>query len=354
METANSHAHVSIMKYSRVFLRALYEAGVLIFLAEKFLYGEMKSKGKPFQSRVRMLIFMMLAPIFFPYCVYMLFRTSTAKKILVRRHNMGFFANYLAVVDILERCSSEADVYVDWSLDGTESEFCYGEVGENVWDSLFFPTHKNSTELSRAFVIKFRLNPYFYSIFREELPRRKNFLEIRRKYEAVINQNIKIRNPDVLQSIEKFWEKYFEGKYVIGVHRRLPINAVNINQKGGKSPSLEEYRGSIESQIRASERKISDIVIFLATDDIEAVEYFDNIFGEVLVFQKNIQRISASKGKMGEEVHTQPWEKVSIQDAIDVLVDTTLLSRCNELIHVSSNISTSVALMNSKIELVKI
>jgi hypothetical protein len=62
-----------------------------------------------------------------------------AARIVVRRHDNGFFANFLQVLDALAAAGPAAKVEVDWRLDGAEQHFTYGEAGQDVWAALFHP-----------------------------------------------------------------------------------------------------------------------------------------------------------------------------------------------------------------------
>lgn len=68
------------------------------------------------------------------------FRTRYATKVLVRIQDVGFFSNYLAVIDVLARVGPGTTVVVDWTLTGGEVHFTYGTPGLNVWKAMFAET----------------------------------------------------------------------------------------------------------------------------------------------------------------------------------------------------------------------
>ena len=90
-------------------------------------------------------------------------------------------------------------------------------------------------------------------------------------------------------------------------------------------------------------------MIFLATDDADAVGVFKKAFGARLIVQDSITRTTASK----PEVHFSDWGRLSLSDAEDILVDTLLLARCNVLVHASSSVSTMASLLNPSLTLVR-
>ena len=95
---------------------------------------------------------------------------------------------------------------------------------------------------------------------------------------------------------------------------------------------------------------IPDHAIFLATDDAEAVDVFKRAFGCRLIVRDNVQRTTSDAA----EVHFRDWDRLSITDAEDVLVDTMLLAKCDVLVHASSSVSTVASIINPALTLVRI
>jgi len=93
-----------------------------------------------------------------------------------------------------------------------------------------------------------------------------------------------------------------------------------------------------------------DYAVFLATDDADAVGVFRRAFGPRLVVRDDVQRTTAD----GVEVHFRDWDRLSLTDAEDVLIDTMLLSHCKVLVHASSSVSTVASIMNPALALVRI
>jgi hypothetical protein len=121
-------------------------------------------------------------------------------------------------------------------------------------------------------------------------------------------------------------------------------------QANGNIPTPQSIIQTVESLISASKRGgISDYAVFLATDDADAVATFRDAFGSKLVLRENVQRTTAGQA----EVHFGNWDKLSIRDAEDALIDTVLLSQCNVMVHASSSVATVAAIMNPGLILVR-
>ena len=73
-------------------------------------------------------------------------------------------------------------------------------------------------------------------------------------------------------------------------------------------------------------------------------------FGSRLIVRDNVQRTTSD----AVEVHFRAWDRLSITDAEDVLVDTVLLSKCDVLVHASSSVSTVASIMNRALTLVRL
>src|SRR5438477_2424938 len=95
---------------------------------------------------------------------------------------------------------------------------------------------------------------------------------------------------------------------------------------------------------------IAEHAIFLATDDAEAADEFKRAFGPRLIVRSDVQRTTSDAA----EVHFRDWDRLSISDAEDVVVDTVLLSKCDVPVHASSSVSTIASIMNPALTLVRV
>lgn len=256
----------------------------------------------------------------------------------------GLLANFLHVLETVHRARPGASVYVDWVLRGDELGFRYGRVGDDIWSDLFRPLgpyppgapHRASLPIDFAF---WRTGKDYLAGWR--------LRRHRRSYHATISKWIEVSNPRVLEQVRGISEQSLDGRFCIGVHRRVPNARVALLQADGQVPSLDRFIATAESII--AKKRAPEWTIFLATDDAEAVDAFRRVFGSRLAVRDHVQRTTARS----EEVHFRGWNRISLADAEDVLIDTILLSRCDVLIHASSSVSTVAALMNPDLTLVR-
>lgn len=256
----------------------------------------------------------------------------------------GLMANLLHVVEVVHRAPPGASIHIDWKLRGNELGFKYGAVGDDVWGNLFRSlngcpsgaTHRAAGAIDLAFWGRGKDHLTGVSLRRH-----------RRSYQRTISTWVEVTNPAVLQRVHDIRDTIFRDNFCLGVHRRVGNALVASLQKDGCIPSLDRLVARCDAILRRADRHG---VIFLATDDAEAVDAFTTAFGSRLVIQRHSKRTTADK----PEVHFADWRDLSLSDAEDVLVDTLLLSHCHVLLHGSSSISTVASLMNPELELVRI
>lgn len=269
--------------------------------------------------------------------------TGNAPAIVIqRRGREGLLANLLHVIEVLHRVRPDAEVFVDWTLNGTELGFRYGAVGSEVWSALFRPI--GTAAQPGAFRPSKGIDFSLWGTGKDYL-HGKALQDQRNAYHRTIAKWIEVTNRNVLSRSQQI-QTLIAGRYCLGVHRRAGNAGVARLQKDGVIPSLEAIRARCGMLLQASGDESARI--FLATDDSDAAIAFKAGFGERLIVQ-DVKRTTAS----GQEVHFGDWGTVSLADAEDVLVDTILLSRCNALVHTSSSVSTTAALLNPGLALVR-
>jgi len=267
-----------------------------------------------------------------------------APAVVIRRSGAeGLLANLLHVIEVLHRIRADAEVHVDWRLDGSELGFRYGAVGGDVWSGLFRPIGAVSPR--GAFRAKTGLDLALWGNGKDYLSGRA-LENQRRAYHRTIAKWIEVTNHNVLSRVERT-EAGFKGRFCLGVHRRVDKIGVAELQRDGKLPSLDMLLARCSKLLNSSED--SDPRIFLATDDADAAKAFKRIFGSRLIIQDSVKRTTPS----GREVHFGDWQTLSLADAEDVLVDTILLSRCNILLHASSSVSTTASFLNPSLILMR-
>lgn len=315
---------------------------------------------------------------------------STASRVLVRRHDNGFFANFLQVVDALaasisaltprEGVSGQAggvvgEVVVDWTLDGTEEHFTYGEVGENVWTQLFEPitqpwpaqaTGPNQEAISdtafRPVTLGRRLNMLLCSVYRgmttaEDGGGSSYFASHRQLYNALCTKHVKVRHPAVLKAVEAGKAALDAAStsdasrtkraYRLAVHKRVSTPAVINAQSSNSLPPTSAYIAAARNALADRGGTDGNGVIWLASDDSEAVAEFQAAFGDRCIVRAGVKRTTGGVCDDGRsnEVHNLAGG-ATVEDAMDVLIDALMMSECEECIHADSNVTIAAAIFN--------
>ena len=275
-------------------------------------------------------------------------KLGVARSVVIPRYpEEGLIANLLHVLEVVRRVRPDASVHVDWVLKGTEIGFRYGDRGDDIWARLFqtlgsgppATTHQAASRLDLA----------FWGTGRDHL-RGRRLQKHRQVYHSTILRWLEITNTRVLEEVRQTFAQFLDGRYCIGIHRRVGNVLVADLQRDGKVPSLEMFMRAVEAILSIlTSKDIRDHAIFLATDDAEAVGVLKHAFGSRLIVRSNVQRTTSD----AVEVHFSDWGRLSITDAEDVLVDTVLLSKCDVLVHASSSVSTVASIMNPTLTLVR-
>jgi hypothetical protein len=272
-------------------------------------------------------------------------RIRRADALIIRRMGTeGLMANLLHVVEVLHRVRPDADVYVDWKLAGDELGFRFGNPGTDVWAGLFRPIGANLQP--DAYPSDGPVDWAFWGTGKDHLSG-TCLQKHRQAYHLTIAKWIEITNQSVLERTKQIYDESLKGRFCLGIHRRVGNSGVANLQKDGQTPSLHTLLTVCNRALQAA--AASDPVVFLATDDADAVDAFKGAFGSRLIVQDRVKRTTALR----REVHFSDWGKLSLSDAEDVLVDTLLLSRCDLLIHASSSVSTMASLFNPHVPLIR-
>jgi hypothetical protein len=200
-----------------------------------------------------------------------------------------------------------------------------------------------------------RYNDFFRGHLKYVFRNHPNAAEHRRAYHEVFQRWVRVRHPTVLRELGGLGAALERG-VSIGVHKRV----------GG--PGTAAFQGihavvDTKEVVRATRLLVGRIPqkvthIFLATDDSKAEAAFRLEFGELLHVRSGVQRVAGGLNPDGSlcEVHIRsPFNpKCGLQDAVDVLTDALLLSKCDWFLHMESNVSTAVALMNPELKLVHV
>ncbi len=276
-------------------------------------------------------------------------KLGVARSIVIARYSEeGLVANLLHVLEVVHRVRPDASVHVDWVLKGTEIGFRYGQLGDDIWARLFRSLGPRPPAIAHQ--AAWRVDLALWGTGRDHLTGRR-LQKHRRVYHSTVTKWLEITNAQVLEQVCQTRLQFLEGRYCIGIHRRVGNAMVADLQSDGKVPSLEMFIRAVEAILSLlTKEALADHAIFLATDDAEAVCELKRAFGSRLIVRDNVQRTTSDAA----EIHFRDWARLSITDAEDVLVDALLLSKCDVLVHASSSVSTVASIINPALTLVRL
>jgi hypothetical protein len=210
-----------------------------------------------------------------------------------------------------------------------------------VWTALFRPIHASGPALEVTGMIDVALWGSGKDYLHGAALQRQ-----RQSYHETFVRWVAVESPRVHEQVAAF-EQDVRGRFVIGVHRRAPVPMVHNLQQDGRVPDVERF---IDAVAAAADAHGADCLVFLATDDADAVASFRQAFGARLLTREGVRRTTAD----GVEVHYGDWSQVSRVDAEDVLIDTLLLARCDVLFHASSSVSTVAAILHPAMPAIRV
>lgn len=235
---------------------------------------------------------------------------------ILRSHSpgAGLFSHINFIVTHLQ-CRDEKNIHVDW----TEG-LPYSEPGRgNLFESLFKQFSDRRTQDVECSNWP-HYNYTFKNAWRLYNSDDRWRSELNRCWAKFVVQ------PSILSEVENFRSSW--PSRVVGLH----IRNLNISSEcpGSLGPSLDDYLHALDG---------IDAPVFLATDNVEAVEFFRNALGERLITRE----IPRSKDMLTEYHLTT---KQTFEDAKNCLIDALILAGCQLFIHSVSNIATAVLYMN--------
>jgi len=278
-----------------------------------------------------------------------------AINLVVKTHlGAGFFAELTKVIAVLIHHEDEMQkVWVDW----TNEFFPYKDKpSENGWDLYFDPIVAVDMPLqndAKDVACDHGYHEIHDQICSEHWLAYDLFFPYRQFVHEKIKKYICIKQP-ILDFVESFYQRYMKNSVCIGVHVRF-AQGHYCEVPGGALPELQDY--FYELDVLLQKHKNENVIIYVATDSHQALKIFKERYPSIL-------HIDAFRASGREDPHliyentdfwvTHPEEwhrrKPGFLGGVPVLYDCLLLSRCNYLIHTTSNVSSFVVFFNPLIK----
>lgn len=260
--------------------------------------------------------------------------------LVVKGSDSGFFSNVNRVVNHLyhslgrDGCRA---IRVDWRIDHLQQQFAFGTPEDgNLWDAFFapldFPDAPPDERIAWEYADYAMTGRHAYRMY-------KSGNSWRWAYHRVFRNHIRI-HPRITDRVSAI-ESEMTGRFRVGVHYRHPAHSHECPRPNPPVQHVVARAMRLMSKHRPG-------AIYLATDVAEAVDEFRSVLGEHLVVQSDVER-----GSLADNVqvhHNQERPRVALGD--QVLTDALVLSRCNVLLHLTSNIATAAGYINPRLPMV--
>ena len=266
----------------------------------------------------------------------------------------GFFCEFGKVIASL--IHYEQDGIKSMKVDWTHQFFPFKDgIHENGWDLYFEPIKTESNNIDPNEPVYEHGQCTTHELHDQQCVaqwlRYDEYLPYRKAAHDIINKYIRIK-PHILNQVESFYQEQMKDHFCIGVHVRYAI----MHEREAVHPPLEEYFQEVDSLLKAHKEK--NVRIFLASDSHSVVGDFRKRYGDTLV------AIDAYRAQDKEDpslmysnpafwaAHPQIWhkEKPGYNGGVGTLIDCLLLSKCEYLIHITSNVATHACFFNPHIK----
>jgi hypothetical protein len=181
--------------------------------------------------------------------------------------------------------------------------------------------------------------PYFYPM---------TYGLSRMELKQVADAHARVR-PEILEEADRFTADRFEaGAYVVGVHYRGTDATHNssgrLTHYRTERVPYRAYADEVRRVLEAASPR--DYQVFVATDEIECLEFMCREFGDRLVSNDTAPRASAG----GQAVHLDRTLPVSgYQKGKSAIVDSLVLARTSYLVKGRSNLSDASLVFNPQL-----
>jgi hypothetical protein len=246
-----------------------------------------------------------------------------SRKHVIGAHPHGFFSAFLGVLNHLDWCERSNKIPVVYWKHGSRYYDPNGFNGKkNVWEYYFKPVtdlkYEHGDYIDYAYSVG-QWTFYYWSLEQEK----------RDRAHALISKYVKLNRP-TREKVDAFYQKNIAGKNTIGIHLRG-------TDKGG-----EEALVDAEQIVKIALEYANPSTQFLiASDEYRLIQKMTALLPGRTVIHYNCYRSSND-----QPIHRKPPSKAQLGE--DVLVEVSLLARCDMLVHTLSNVSTGALYFNNR------
>jgi len=233
------------------------------------------------------------------------------------RSGAGFFSNLLMILDNLKFCEMR-----NMKPILRMRNFIYTDGRDKLWNHYFQPINDSATEGIISWSDFFKVYPFILvnaigaAVFWEMEQRKQDTKDHRIAVNDICKRYI-FPSDNIKNIIDDFKEKNFNGK-ILGVHvRGCDYGFYDMNA----------YINKINEKISNYDK------IYLATDNFETLNLLKGIYGDKLFHYETDIRMPNFKGPV---LCFNTDDK--LKHGEDVLIEMFLLSNCDHLISINSNV----------------
>ena len=239
--------------------------------------------------------------------------------IRIKSKRCGYFGDLAQTINAIRFAEIVGlNCEVDWN---DESLYYDENCGNNVWEYYFI---QSKFSFSGKAIFKLTV-PYFPTAF--EFPCYSG-MSTKDSTAAAISKFCRLKQ-EVVDIVEAYISDNFSGE-TLGVHIR-GTDAAN-GYEGRTSPSLEKLHLKIDNWLSARKNG----TIFLATDDLNAMNRLSATFGRRLHFRECLR---SDDGNSIHGHYDNGQQGSGYQKGLDVLIDSLILSRCTEVFYRGSRVA---------------
>jgi hypothetical protein len=236
----------------------------------------------------------------------------------------GLFSEFAVVLGALDHFERWRALYAGFKVDYGDQGYYYdSSKGPNSWEYYFEPVEIGCRDNATILFV----TPYQHDLLAAEIEDKG--LSRKRCFE-LLEPHVHVRK-HIVEKIDAFVRRNFEGVFVIGIHYR------------GTDKSLEAPLipyGEVAAAIREAIDAIKPrrYQLFVATDEQAFIDYINNLFPARSTYRDIFRSLD------GEPIHVGRPD--NFQSGEDAVVDCLLLSRCDYLIRTASNLGLCATFLN--------
>jgi len=312
-----------------------------------------------------------------------------AAKIVVPAHDGGFFSVFNAYVSHLAwsmHDSPQRLVLPDWDAGRMLARisplrpvsYCYSTPEQgNLWNHLFEPPYDLLPEdlddeaflwqgsEAPADVFNTSREPLLTYVHAYRLYHSPDFMHIRRQYESVIRDNVRLKAP-LQEELDGFLHENRDGRFLVAAHVKHPSHSVE--QPDGAIADRHTYVDLVRQALarRGIREASDDWAVFLATEQERVVSLFSDEFGDHVIRFADVERISSDIDVRFDTLHAEKkttdghqlqhmmaadTARWSPRLAWEVIRDAKVMASADVLFHSVSNVATAASFMNHAVEM---